>query len=122
MNPAQTKRTALLAKGTPLEKGANYTVKATDNGAIVVATAADLTITLPSSPPPNFQVTIMQNALSTGTGLVVDIPAAHTLVWNSKTAGQDLTNSGASDVIGDSVTLRYYNLKWYIIHMRGTWA
>lgn len=122
MNPAQTKRTALLAKGTPLEKGANYTVKATDNGAIVVATAADLVITLPSSPPPNFQVTIMQNSVSAGTGLVVAVPAAHTLVFNGLAAGADLTNTGATDVVGDSVTLRYYNLKWYIIHMRGTWA
>ena len=121
MNPAQTKRTALLANGIPLEKTGNYTVKTTDNGAVIVMTAADKTVTLPSTPPPNFQITIMQNTIGS-TGLVVAVPAAHTLVFNSMAAGADLTNTGATDVIGDSVTLRYYNLKWYIVHMRGIWA
>lgn len=120
---ASVRRTAKLGVwGNPVEKTANYTVKVSDNNGIITMTSADKTVTLPSSPPQNFRITIVQNTASSGTGMVIDVPAAHTLVYNGKTAGQDLTNTGATDVIGDMVTLRFYQNKWYIEAMQGIWA
>lgn len=101
-------------------KTANYTVTAADSGTVFVANAADIVFTLPSTAA-GLEYTFVCAAVSSGTGLSVSPAAADNI--NEGTDNKDLINSGATDVLGDSVTvIGDGSLGWYTTSKIGTWA
>lgn len=111
---------ALLTKLTVAVKTANYTVTAAESGTVYIANAADLVFTLPSTAA-GLVYTFVNAAVSAGTGLSVSPAAADNI--NEGTDNKDLINSGASDVLGDSVTIvGDGNTGWFTIAKIGTWA
>jgi hypothetical protein len=103
-----------------LVKVANYTVTAADTGSVFIANAADLVFTLPSTVV-GLTYTFVNAALSGGTGLSISPAAADNI--NEGTDNKDLINSGATDVVGDSVTIvGDGDGGWFTIGKIGTWA
>lgn len=101
-------------------KAASYTVLASESGTIFIADAADLVFTLPATQA-GLIFTFVCAAVSAGTGLSISPAAADKI--NEGTANKDLINSGASDVLGDSVTIVGDGVTgWYTIAKIGTWA
>lgn len=107
-------------------KTAAYSITSEDAGRLIVADAADLTITLPATVA-GMEVTIAlgPNGLSTGTGLLVDCAAADKVFGNGFTAaaGKGALLAGAGDRIGDSITLvGDGSTGWFITAVTGTWT
>lgn len=101
-------------------KTASYTVLATESGSIFIANAADLVFTLPATQA-GLVYTFVCAALSTGTGLSVSPAAADNI--NEGTDDKDLINSGATDVLGDAVTVvGDGDTGWFTTAKIGTWA
>lgn len=110
-------------------KAANYTVTAADSDSTFIATAADVVFTLPSTSA-GLRYTFVTGALSTGTGTSISPAAADKIMGSvdgptaiTSADDKDLINSGASDVLGDSVTLIGDGLDgWFIVGCTGVWA
>lgn len=103
-----------------LVKTANYTVTEGDSGSVFIANAADLVFTLPATKA-GLVYTFVNAAVSAGTGLSVSPAAADNI--NEGTDNKDLINSGATDVLGDSVTVvGDGSTGWFTASKIGTWA
>lgn len=109
-------------------KGTNYTVLATESGATFVSSAADVVFTLPSTAA-GLVYRFINGSVSAGTGLSVSPAAADKIMGTIGSVGitsaddKDLINTGATDVLGDSITLMGDgSAGWYIIHGTGVWA
>ncbi len=103
-----------------VEKGANYTVLASESGTIFVVTAADVKFTLPATVK-GLIYTFVVKTLSTTTGLQVDPVAADNI--NGGTDNKDLINTAATDAVGDSVTIiGDGDAGWLTMSKVGTWA
>ena len=104
------------------------------SGALSVAMSGRLCIgvvdavyTLPA-PTAGVWYTIVTGVASAGTGLVVT--ATSTLIQGKTTSAgttaitdaTSITNSGASDVVGDYVTIRSDGTKWWVVGQSGTYA
>lgn len=101
-------------------KTASYTVKASESGTVFVADAADLVFTLPATAA-GLVYTFVNAAVSAGTGLSISPAAADNI--NEGTDNKDLINSGATDVLGDAVTVvGDGGTGWFTISKIGTWA
>jgi hypothetical protein len=118
------------ATGVVTLAAASRTLTIADSGAVLVA-VVDGAYTLPAAAAaPGMIVTIMTGVASAGTG--VRITRAGSDVINGKTtsagttaitSATTYTNSGASDVVWDYVTLISDGvLGWYSIGQSGTWA
>lgn len=113
---ANVRQPITLAQGT----GA---VTAAQSGGVFVCTV-DAVITLPSTAA-GLTYTFINGALSSGTGLSISPAAADNIISTGLTAvdNKDLINSGATDVVGDCVTLVGDGVDgWIVTNMRGTWA
>lgn len=110
-----------------LEKAANYTVTAANNNAVIVTTAADVVITLPSVATVGtpFEVTVITGVASASTGTSISPNAVDQIIGNGFTPAdnKDAVNTGATDVVGDAMTLvSNGSTGWYIKNVIGTWA
>lgn len=98
----------------------NQTLTANDSGTTYIAQTADLVFTLPSTAA-DLRYTFVCAAVSAGTGLSVSPAAADAI--NEGTDNKDLINSGATDALGDAVTLvGDGSTGWYTVSKIGTWA
>ena len=87
----------------------------------------DAVYTLPA-PTAGVWYTIVTGVASAGTGLA--ITATSTLIQGKTDSGgataitnaTTITNSGASDVVGDFVTIRSDGTKWWVVAQSGTYA
>ena len=87
----------------------------------------DAVYTLPA-PTAGVWYTIVTGVASAGTGLVVT--ATSTLIQGKTTSAgttaitnaTSITNSGASDVVGDYVTIRSDGTNWWVVGQSGTYA
>lgn len=109
-------------------KAANYTVLATESGATFTTSAADVVFTLPSTAA-GLVYRFITGSLSAGTGLSVSPAAADKIMGSigsvaiTSADNKDLINTGATDVLGDSLTIMGDGADgWYIIHGTGVWA
>lgn len=101
-------------------KTANYTCTEADSGKTFIANAADLVFTLPSTVS-GLRYEFICAAVSAGTGLSISPAAADAI--NEGTDNKDLINSGATDVLGDAVTVvGDGSTGWYTVSKIGTWA
>jgi hypothetical protein len=102
----------------------NIAVTAAQSGSIVYLTAADKVVTLPSTAV-GLTYTIITGALSSGTGTSVS-PAAADKIIGAGGVGvddKDAINTGATDVIGDSITVVGDGADgWYVVAQHGVWA
>lgn len=99
------------------------TLTVADAGATVIVTAADKVITLPATVA-GMVVTVVTGAVSGGTGTSVSPAAADKIIGNGFTAAddKDAINTGATDVLGDSITLIGDGVDgWYVLNVVGTW-
>jgi hypothetical protein len=104
----------------------NRTLTQDESGAVVIVTAADKVITLPATQL-GLVYTVMLGAggLSASTGLSVSPAAADQIIGNGFTVAddKDAINTGATDVVGDSITLvGDGSAGWYVTNVTGTWA
>ena len=98
----------------------NQTLTANDSGTTYIANAADLVFTLPATVA-GLVYTFVNAAVSVGTGLSVSPAAADNI--NEGVDNKDLINSGATDVLGDAVTvLGDGSTGWFTTAKIGTWA
>lgn len=105
---------------TVVEKSSNYTVLVGETGTVFLATAADVVFTLPPTQK-GLTYTFINAALSAGTGLSISPNSSDNI--NEATDDKDLINEGATDVLGDSVTVvADGTLGWYTTSKIGTWA
>ncbi len=109
-------------------KGTNYTVLASESGATFIGSAADVVFTLPSTAA-GLVYRFITGAVSEGTGLSVSPAAADKIMGScdgvaiTSADNKDLINTGATDVLGDSITLMGDGVDgWYIIGSTGVWA
>ena len=87
----------------------------------------DAVYTLPA-PTAGVWYTIVTGVVSAGTGLV--ITATSTLIQGKTTSAgttaitdaTSITNAGASDVVGDYVTIRSDGTNWWVVGQSGTYA
>jgi hypothetical protein len=87
----------------------------------------DAVFTLPA-PTAGVWYTIVTGVASAGTGLA--ITATSTLIQGKTTSAgttaitnaTTITNSGATDVVGDYITIRSDGTKWYVVGQSGTYA
>ncbi len=98
-----------------LNKTADYTIKASDSGAVIVADAVDLTFTLPAGAAGLYYFIIVRT-LSATTGLIVDGNGSETI--NGATT---LTNTAGTDARGDGMFIAWDGAEWVAIE-EGTWA
>lgn len=105
-------------------KTASFTVTEADSGKVFICNAADLVATLPSTAE-GLVFTFVTKVASAGVGTSVSPAAADKIMGAGVTAAdnKDLINSGASDVVGDSVTIVGDGLDgWFVLSTTGTWA
>jgi hypothetical protein len=110
--------------GRVISTGVNRTMTPEESGALVICTAADLVISLPATEA-GLKYTIVSKVASAGTGVSVSPVAADKIMGAGVTAAdnKDLINSGASDVVGDSVTVEGDGVDGYFVReVVGTWA
>ncbi len=101
-------------------KTANYTVLASESGTIFIADGADIVFSLPATVA-GLIFTFVNAAVSVGTGLSISPVAADNI--NEGVDNKDLINSGATDVLGDAVTVVGDGDKGYFTTSKiGTWA
>lgn len=100
----------------------NRTMTADESGSIIIVTAADKVITLPATQAGlTYTVVLGNGGLSAGTGLSVSPAAVDKIDAGADDA--DFVNSGASDTVGDSVTMVGDGAGgWYAINVQGTWV
>jgi len=105
---------------------ANYTVKASDSGNLLIITAADLVLSLPATVKGYiFSFALAAAGLSSGTGMAVSPVALDQIIGNGFTPAdnKDAINTGASDRAGDYLQVSADgNLGYYITGIIGTWA
>lgn len=97
-----------------------------DSGKLCIG-VVDAVYTLPA-PTAGVWYTIVTGVASAGTGLV--ITATSTLIQGKTTSAgttaitnaTSITNSGASDVVHDYVTIRSDGTNWYVVGQSGTYA
>lgn len=126
-NGASGAAPVLLAAGS-------QTLTAAQAGAVIIA-AVDAAFVLPlASTMPGGRFTVITGTASAGTGVVITANAADKI--NAKTfpgnatgvsvaitAAQAITNTGASDVVWDRITLVSNGVtNWYAISQVGIWA
>jgi hypothetical protein len=107
--------------------GANLTLTAADSGKVYFTSAADVVFTLPAAGPETKGCffTFVNGSLSASTGLSVSPNASDKIQGKGITAAdnKDIINSGATDAIGDLLTVVCDGVDGYIItNMLGTWA
>ena len=108
-----------LVKGTKAI-AASRTLTRDDQG-YVLTCAVDVVLTLPSAADAGVMFFIKNDALSTGTGLSISPAATDSIDGN--TVNKDLINTGASDVLGDSVIIvSDGGTNWNTIAKGGIWA
>ena len=112
---------------TPLlSKNANYSLVAGDSGALILVTAADKVLTLPSTVAGlTYRVVLAAAGLSTGTGLQIAPAAADKIMGDGFTSGDNKAAvlAGSGDREGDSITLVGDGADgWYIVAHEGTWT
>lgn len=101
-------------------KTANYTVLESESGTTFIANAADLVFTLPATVA-GLVYTFINAAVSVGVGLSISPAAADNI--NEGVDNKDLINSGATDVLGDAVTVVGSGTDgWFTVAKIGTWA
>lgn len=99
---------------------ANRTLTADESGSVVICNAADLVVTLPATQA-GLVYTIITKVASAGTGTSVSPNAADKI--NAKADDADLVNSGATDAVGDAVTVVGDGTDgWLTSEVVGTWA
>lgn len=104
--------------------GTNLVLTAADSGAVVICTAADVKVTLPSTALGLF-FTIVTGVASGGTGVQVDPAAADQIIGAGFTPAdnKDAINTGATDVVGDAITVVGDGAAgWYVTDVVGIWA
>lgn len=99
---------------------------------LIITDADDVVITLPKADHSTLGqlVSVVQQNVSAGTGIAVkpqatDVIRGQTIagVALAGAAGKKLINTGATDVLGDRVTLcSDGDGTWYIIGLQGIWA
>ena len=103
-----------------IQTATNYTLTANESGSIVLCTAADVVVTLPATAE-GLIYTIVTETASASTGTSVSPQAADKI--NAKADDADLVNTGATDAVGDAVTLVGDGGDgWLTTHVVGTWA
>lgn len=107
---------------------ADTTLTAADSGKMLVVTAADLTITLPSPVAGlHFDIVLDAAALATSTGLKI-LPGTGVAIGGNGLTSVDakwLICAAASDREGDGVSLyctAIDGLEWVLTRVIGTWA
>lgn len=116
-----------VAFSAPVAKTASFTAVKEDDGAVFIAdSATSVAVTLPlasTCPGARFTVVVGQLTSSGGHGFTPN--AADTIRGNglSKTAGQSVVCSAASDRVGDVLEIvSDGSTSWYIVAVTGTWA
>lgn len=107
-------------------KGADYPVVAADSDKIIIVTAADKIMTLPSTVLGlRFTFVLAATGLSAGTGLQIAPAALDQIIGDGFTPADNKAAilAGASDRAGDMIeVIGDGNLGWYITRVIGTWA
>ena len=100
----------------------DLTLDRDDSGCHVVVTGADKVVTLPATGAGwVYTITRGNGGLSSGTGLSISPNASDKI--NAAADDTDLVNTGATDAVGDSVTLVGDGAGgWYTTSVVGTWA
>jgi len=100
----------------------NRTMTADESGSVVIVTAADKVITLPATQAGlQYTITLGNGGLSSGTGLSISPNASDKI--NAAADDTDYVNTGATDAVGDSVTVVGDGAGgWYITDQTGTWT
>ena len=102
----------------------NLVLTAAESGAIVITTAVDINVTLPSTAA-GLWYTILAGVASTTTGVQIDPAALDKIIGAGVTPAdnKDLINTPATDVVGDAVTLVGDGADgWYVVDVVGIWA
>ena len=102
------------------EAASAVTLTDVDSGKLVVLTAADVAVTLPS-PKDGLNYTVFVKVASAGTGATI-VATSTIIIGNGANNTTTLTNSGASDAIGDLIRLESDGTNWFITDKIGTWA
>lgn len=109
-----------------LTKSADYTLTATDSGALVIVTGVDKVLTLPATVAGLVYTIVLAAAgLSAGTGLSISPNASDKIIGNGFTAAddKDAILAGSDDRAGDAITLVGDGVDgWYITSLTGTWT
>ena len=117
---------ALARKMPVLTKSADYTLTATDSGALVIVTGVDKVLTLPATVAGLVYTIVLAAAgLSDGTGLSISPNASDKIIGNGFTAAddKDAILAGSGDRAGDAITLVGDGVDgWYITGLTGTWT
>ena len=121
-----------MSRPTIKHISANAAASDRDDHQIFITDAADLVVTLPKSDHSSrgVKVTLVQRALSSGTGACLDPADADVIhgetlagVAITGAAGKKLINTGATDVLGDTVTVVADGAgKWEVISILGIFA
>lgn len=105
---------------------ANYTLKASDSGLLILVATADLVVTVPATVKGYvFKLALAAAGLSTGTGLQISPNANDQFVGNGFTPAdnKDAILAGASDRAGDLLEFEGDgNVGYYITTVIGTWS
>ncbi len=108
-----------------ITKGVNYSVLAADSGAIFYTTAADLVFSLPSTAA-GLIYTFINGVDGVAAGLSVSPVTVDKITGRGIATpldNKDIVNTGATDAIGDMVTLIGDGVDgWYVINQNGTWT
>ena len=96
------------------------TLTAEDSGKLIVVGAADLTATLPR-PQDGLRYDFVVKTLSASTGFAITATGA-IIVGNGSAGATTLTNSAATDVVGDAISLESDGTNWFVTNEEGTWA
>lgn len=107
--------------------GASVTLTAADSGKVFTNSAADVVYTLPAADASTKGCfyKFVTLTVSGGTGVSISPAAADKIQGTGLTAAdnKDLINSGATDAVGDAVTLVCDGVDGYIVtEIIGTWA
>jgi hypothetical protein len=99
-------------------------VKSQTHQIFICVVDAVMTLPLCSTELKGVGYTFVCGALSAGTGLDVTPQAADNIYGAGLTAVDDesIINSGATDVVGDQVTLVCDGTNWLVTNIIGTWA
>lgn len=112
--------------GRVVSTAVDLTLTREHSGALIIVTAADKVITLPSTAAGlRYKILLATAGLSAGTGLSVSPAALDLITGNGFTVAdnKDAINTGATDVAGDFIELTGDgSLGYYITDIAGTWA
>ena len=122
INTRLTFNGANIQHAAPVTTTANLVLtNAVHAGKVIFSNKVDLSITLPVATTAKIgeEYTLMSQTISTGQGTRLAVTSADAI--NGGTSGKGLDNSGTTDAIGDSVTVKSNGTGWYTIGQRGTW-